>query len=49
MPGGFIKASDGVVMLSAGWSTLIVSMTCTDSQAHAYQEMQQDRDFTRIG
>ena len=54
MPEKVIKTSDGIVMLSAGWYILIVSiccvsMACTNSQVYAYQEMQQDRDFSRIG
>ncbi len=54
MPEKIIKTSDGIVILSAGWYILIfnicyVDMACTNSQVYAYQEMQQDRDFTRVG
>lgn len=54
MPEKIIKTSDGIVILSAGWYILVVSicyvgMACTTSQVYAYQEMQQDRDFTRVG
>ena len=54
MPEKIIKTSDGIATLSAGWYILIVSicyvgMACTNSQVYAYQEMQQDRDFTRVG